>query len=162
MVTLETIVSAVRVIQKQNGAGASTNEIKRYLSLGKSQHIKNDMKACIDKGLLASTNVGVGKNLYTITEKGAKRIKKEKVLIQKNHEIPFDPAPAKVKYKASGVTSALSGLTAVAGVIAENDLLERKLLLIRNQITKLLGVDDDGTSTAESDNDSAVEESDFQ
>lgn len=161
MMNLETIVNAVKTIQKKNGKGASTNEIKKFLSLNRSQHIKEAMKECIDKGYLASTNIGVGKNLYTITEFGIRRIKKEKLLIQDNHEITFQPVvPKKVSF--SGSISALSGLTAVAGVIAENDRLERKLILIRNQLTKLLGVNEDGTSTTESDNDTTVEESDSE
>jgi hypothetical protein len=155
MLTLETIVDEVKKISKKKGAGASTNEIKANLALGRSHHIKDSMRECVENGYLIPETVGVGKNLYTVTAKGLKRIKKERHLIQLNHEIPMQTQQP-VKYQKPKT----SGLNAVAGVIAENDLLERKLLLIRNQLNKILGVNEDGTSTAESDNDSSIEESD--
>jgi hypothetical protein len=160
MLNLETIVNQVKKISKKNGLGAGTNEIKDNLGLGKSHHIKDFMKECVEKGYLIPEKVGVGKNLYKVTKKGLLILKKNKNQIQEKHEIPTK-TNAPVKYQKSTVaTNALNGLTAVAGVIAENDLLQRKLLLIRNQLTKLLGVDTDGTSTTESDNDTATEESD--
>ena len=159
MLNIETILDCIRTLQKSKN-GVYATDIKRILAVPRGVNIKEQMKSCVVDGLLSSEFVSVGRNLYRLTDKGKNRLRKGKSLIQNPENIMYEVPVEKQKPLFNTLPSALSGLSAVAGVIAENERLERKLLTIRNQLMKLIGVEDNGEATTESDNASSTEESD--
>ena len=142
MLNPETIVNAVKEIQESTGAGATAPDIKRILAAPQAYSIKEEMKICVKMRYLDAEGAGTGRNIYTITDVGVNRLNNVPHLVQEIGDITYEG-----KQKQLSLGGGLTGLSAVAGVITENEMLERKLINIRTQLSKLLGEQDDGEAT---------------
>ncbi len=152
---IETLLSVIKEHCDQSDRGATTAELKRYLGVPSTYNISSRLTDSFDAKWIKKVQSGLPSRImyYKISALGRKRLNHYADRVQ-----TIDAIKVGSPTRTSPMAGSLSGLSAVAGVIEENQVLERKLRLIRKQLIDLLEVDDNGTS--ESDNAAATEEGD--